>query len=100
MESLRVFSQSQTIKETVGTKKANNMTQLGKLQRREDFRWEMKDLNNDITLLIDPSKGPMLEDSDEGELFEFYVNTIAIGQDEFTVTDIDVAVIKAKAYYS
>lgn len=72
------------------------MTQLGKLQRREDFRWEIKDMNNDITLLIDPSKGPVLEDFDEGRLFEYFVNTIAIGQDEFTVTDIDVAVLKRK----
>lgn len=69
---------------------------LGKLQRREDFRWEIKDLNNDVTLLIDPSKGPILEDSDEGCIFEFFVNTIAIGQDEFTVTDIDVAVLKRR----
>lgn len=76
------------------------MTRVGKLQRREDFRWELKDLSNNVSLLIDPSKGLMLEDSDEGQLFEFYVNTIAIGQDEFTVTDIDVAVIKRKAYYS
>jgi hypothetical protein len=76
------------------------MTQIGKLQRREDFRWELKDLSNDVTLLIDPSKGPVLEDSDEGKLFEFYVSTIAIGQDEFTVTDIDVAVLKTKAHYS
>lgn len=72
------------------------MTQLGKLQRREDFRWEIKDMNNDITLLIDPSKGPLLEDSDEGRMFEYFVNTIAIGHDEFTVTDIDVAVLKRK----
>jgi hypothetical protein len=73
---------------------------LGKLQRREDFRWELKNLNNDVTLLIDPSKGPILQDSDEGKLFEFYVSTIAIGQDEFTVTDIDVAVIKTKIHSS
>ena len=72
------------------------MTQLGKLQRREDFRWEIKDMNNDTTLLIDPSKGPILEDSDDGCMFEYFVNTIAIGQDEFTVTDIDVAVLKRK----
>jgi hypothetical protein len=72
------------------------MTLLGKLQKRQDFRWEIKDMNRDITLLIDPSKGPRLEDTDDNSMFEYFVNTIAIGQDEFTVTDIDVAVLKRR----
>jgi hypothetical protein len=72
------------------------MTLLGKLQRREDSRWEIKDMNNEITLLIDPSKGPLLEDTDDNCMFEYFVNTIAIGQNEFTVTDIDVAVLKRR----
>lgn len=70
------------------------MILLGKLQRREDFRWEIQDMNSENCLLIDPSKGPILKDEDEGKIFEYFVNTIAIGQDEFTVTDIDVAVLK------
>jgi hypothetical protein len=73
------------------------MTLLGKLQKREDFRWEIKDMNSNTEFLIDPSKGPLLKESDEGSMFEYYLHTIAIGQDQFTVTGIDVAVLKRRA---
>ena len=56
----------------------------------------IKDLNNDIELMIDPSKGPLLDDAKEGDLYEFYVDTIAIGRDEFSITEVQVAVIKNK----
>jgi hypothetical protein len=73
------------------------MTNLGKLILTENLSWMIKDISNDIELMIDPSKGPLLDDAKEGDLYEFYVDTIAIGRDEFTVTDVDVAVLKNKA---
>lgn len=73
------------------------MTNLGKLIMTESLSWMIKDLNKDYELMIDPSKGPLLDDAKEGDLYEFYVDTIAIGRDEFTVTDVDVAVLKRKA---
>jgi hypothetical protein len=73
------------------------MTNLGKLIMTESLSWMIKDLSNDIELMIDPSKGPLLDDAKEGDLYEFYVDTIAIGRDEFTVTDVQVAVLKRKA---
>jgi hypothetical protein len=76
------------------------MTNLGKLILTENLSWMIKDISNDIELLIDPSKGPILDDAKEGDLYEFYVDTIAIGaigRDEFTVTDFQVAVLKRKA---
>ena len=73
------------------------MTNLGKLILKENISWMIKDLNNNIELMIDPSKGPILDDAKEGDLYEFYVDTIAIGRDEFTVTDVQVAVLKRKA---
>jgi hypothetical protein len=73
------------------------MTNLGKLIMTESLSWIIKDLNNGYELMIDPSKGPLLDDAQEGDLYEFYVDTIAIGRDEFTVTDVDVAVLKRKA---
>lgn len=54
-------------------------------------------MNSDTEFLIDPSKGPILEESDEGSMFEYYLHTIAIGQDQFTITGIDVAVLKRRA---
>jgi hypothetical protein len=73
------------------------MTNLGKLILTENLSWMIKDLNNGYELMIDPSKGPLLDDAKEGDLYEFYVDTIAIGRDEFTVTDVQVAVLKRKA---
>jgi hypothetical protein len=73
------------------------MTNLGKLIMTESLSWMIKDLNNGYELMIDPSKGPLLDDAKEGDLYEFYVDTIAIGRDEFTVTDVQVAVLKRKA---
>jgi hypothetical protein len=73
------------------------MTNLGKLIMTENLSWMIKDLNNGYELMIDPSKGPLLDDAKEGDLYEFYVDTIAIGRDEFTVTDVQVAVLKKKA---
>ena len=72
------------------------MTNLGKLILTENLSWMIKDLNNGYELMIDPSKGPLLDDAKEGDLYEFYVDTIAIGRDEFTVTDVQVAVLKRK----
>jgi hypothetical protein len=72
------------------------MTNLGKLILKENISWMIKDLNNDIELMIDPSKGPLLDDAKEGDLYEFYVDTIAIGRDEFSITEVQVAVIKNK----
>ena len=72
------------------------MTNLGKLILTENLSWMIKDLNNGYELMIDPSKGPILDDAKEGDLYEFYVDTIAIGRDEFTVTDVQVAVLKRK----
>jgi len=69
---------------------------VGKIYRTENLSWMIKDLSNNTELMIDPSKGPLLDDAKEGDLYEFYVNTIAIGRDEFTVTDIDVAVLKRR----
>jgi hypothetical protein len=73
------------------------MTNLGKLILTENLSWMIKDISNDIELMIDPSKGPILDDAKEGDAYEFYVDTIAIGRDEFTITDVDVAVLKRKA---
>jgi hypothetical protein len=73
------------------------MTNLGKLIMTESLSWMIKDLNNGYELMIDPSKGPLLDAAKEGDLYEFYVDTIAIGRDEFTVTDVQVAVLKKKA---
>jgi hypothetical protein len=73
------------------------MTNLGKLILTESLSWMIKDLNNGYELMIDPSKGPLLDNAQEGDLYEFYVDTIAIGRDEFTVTDVQVAVLKRKA---
>lgn len=73
------------------------MTNLGKLILKENLSWMIKDLNNDIELMIDSSKGPILDDAKEGDLYEFYVNTITIGRDEYLVTDVQVAVLKRKA---
>ena len=73
------------------------MTNLGKLILTESLSWMIKDLNNDIELMIDSSKGPLLDDAQEGDLYEFYVDTIAIGRNEYTVTDVQVAVLKRKA---
>lgn len=73
------------------------MTNLGKLIMTESLSWIIKDLNNDIELMIDPSKGPLLDDAKEGDLYEFYVDTIAIGRDEFTITEVQVAILKNKA---
>jgi hypothetical protein len=73
------------------------MTNLGKLIMTESLSWMIKDLNNGYELMIDPSKGPLLDNAQEGDLYEFYVDTIAIGRDEFTVTDVQVAVLKRKA---
>jgi hypothetical protein len=79
------------------TKKKVMAINLGRLIRKENLSWMIKDLTNDIgELMIDPSKGPLLDDAKEGDLYEFYVNAIAIGRDEFTVTDIDVAVLKRR----
>jgi len=72
------------------------MTNIGKLIMTENLSWMIKDLNNGYELMIDPSKGPLLDEAKEGDLYEFYVDTIAIGRDEFTVTDVQVAVIKKK----
>ena len=78
------------------TKKKVMMINLGRLIRTENLSWMIKDLNNNTELMIDPSKGPLLDDAKEGDLYEFYINAIAIGRDEFTVTDIDVAVLKRR----
>jgi hypothetical protein len=72
------------------------MTNIGKLIMTENLSWMIKDLNNGYELMIDPSKGPLLDEAKEGDIYEFYVDTIAIGRDEFTVTDVQVAVIKKK----
>jgi hypothetical protein len=69
---------------------------LGKIFRTENLSWMIKDLNNGYELMIDPSKGPLLDDAQEGDLYEFYVNTIAIGRDEFSITEVQVAVLKRK----
>jgi hypothetical protein len=73
------------------------MTNLGKLILTENLSWMIKDLNNGYELMIDSSKGPLLDDAQEGDLYEFYVDTIAIGRDEFTITEVQVAVLKNKA---
>jgi len=78
------------------TKKKVMEINVGKIYRTENLSWMIKDLSNNTELMIDPSKGPLLDDAKEGDLYEFYVNTIAIGRDEFTVTDIDVAVLKRR----
>ena len=73
------------------------MTNLGKLILTENLSWMIKDLNNGYELMIDSSKGPLLDDAQEGDLYEFYVDTITIGRDEFTITEVQVAVLKNKA---
>jgi hypothetical protein len=78
------------------TKKKIMEINVGKIYRTENLSWMIKDLSNNIELMIDPSKGSLLDDAKEGDLYEFYVNAIAIGRDEFTVTDIDVAVLKRR----
>jgi hypothetical protein len=78
------------------TKKKVMEINVGKIYRTENLSWMIKDLNNNTELMIDPSKGPLLDDAKEGDLYEFYINAIAIGRDEFTVTDIDVAVLKRR----
>jgi hypothetical protein len=75
------------------------MTNIGKLIMTENLSWMIKDLNNGYELMIDPSKGPLLDEAKEGDLYEFYVDTIAIGaigRDEFSVTEVQVAVLKRK----
>ena len=78
------------------TKKKVMAINLGRINRKENLSWMIKDLSNDIELMIDPSKGPILDDDKDGTIYEFYVNTITIGRDELTVTDIDVAVLKRR----
>jgi hypothetical protein len=78
------------------TKKKVMLINLGKIFRTENLSWMIKDLNNGYELMIDPSKGPLLDDAQEGDLYEFYVNTIAIGRDEFSITEVQVAVLKRK----
>jgi hypothetical protein len=78
------------------TKKKVMEINVGKIYRTKNLSWMIKDLSNNTELMIDPSKGPLLDDAKEGDLYEFYVNAIAIGRDEFTVTDIDVAVLKRR----
>lgn len=72
------------------------MTYLGKLEKREDFRWEIKDQNFNGAFLIDQSKGPILQDHDEGSLYEYYIAPITINKNQYIVTELDVAVLKRK----
>lgn len=68
----------------------------GKLIRQENMMWYIKETDNDnaIAIPLDMTQDFTIPEEAEGIELEFDVNTIAIGHDEFTVTEIDVAVIR------
>jgi hypothetical protein len=68
----------------------------GKLIRQENMMWYIKEINREdaIAIPVDMTQDFTIPEEAEGIELEFDVKTIAVGRDEFTVTELDVAVIR------
>lgn len=69
---------------------------IGKLIRQENMAWYIKETDREdaIAIPVDMTQDFTIPEEAEGIELEFDVKTVAIGHNEFTVTEIDIAVIR------
>jgi hypothetical protein len=62
---------------------------IGTMFKHEDFGWVVKDAKSNVETPIHPSYFP--KDTEEGKNMFYQFETVTIGQDEWTITQLEVA---------